>query len=93
MLKEGQLGNVLEVYEDKPINFDAWDIDIFYTQKMERAKLAKAPELVENGSLKAVVRFVFRYHKSVIQQDMTVFRVPEILISSPVWTGRKRTDC
>ena len=74
VLKEGQLGNVLEVYEDKPINFDAWDIDIFYTQKMERAKLAKAPELVENGSLKAVVRFVFRYHKSVIQQDMTVFR-------------------
>ena len=74
VLKEGQLGNVLEVYEDKPINFDAWDIDIFYTQKMERAKLAKAPELVENGSLKAVVRFVFRYHKSEIQQDMTVFR-------------------
>ncbi len=74
VLKEGQLGNVLEVYEDKPINFDAWDIDIFYTQKMERAKLAKAPELVENGSLKAVVRFVFRYHKSVIQQDLTVFR-------------------
>ena len=35
VLKEGQPGNVLEIYEDKPINYDAWDIDIFYTQKRE----------------------------------------------------------
>lgn len=74
VLKEGQLGNVLEVYEDKPINFDAWDIDIFYTQKMERAKLEKAPMLLEMGNLKAVVRFVYRYHKSIIRQDMVVYK-------------------
>lgn len=74
VLKEGQQGNVLEIYEDKPINFDAWDIDIFYGQKMERAKAAKAPELVELGELKAVIRFVFRYHKSTMTQDMIVYR-------------------
>lgn len=74
VLKEGQLGNVLEVYEDKPINFDAWDIDIFYAQKMERAKLAKAPQLLEQGSLKAVIRFVYQYHKSIIRQDMVVYK-------------------
>ncbi|WP_455619387.1 alpha-mannosidase [Eisenbergiella sp.] len=74
VLKEGQSGNVLEIYEDKPINFDAWDIDIFYGQKMERAALAKEPELLELGELKAAVRFVFRYHKSEITQDMVVYR-------------------
>ncbi len=31
ILREGQKGNVLEIYEDKPVNYDAWDIDIFYT--------------------------------------------------------------
>ena len=74
VLKEGQPGNVLEIYEDKPINYDAWDIDIFYTQKKETAKLAEAVELVEKGELKAVVRFVFKYHKSTIRQDMTVYK-------------------
>lgn len=74
VLKEGQLGNVLEIYEDKPINFDAWDIDIFYGQKMERVSQTKAPELLELGELKAAVRFEFRYHKSIISQDMVVYK-------------------
>ncbi|MBS6196196.1 MAG: alpha-mannosidase [Clostridiales bacterium] len=74
VLKEGQMGNVLEIYEDKPINFDAWDIDIFYTEKMEIVKLAKAPEVVENGNLKAVIRFTYSYHKSEIVQDMIVYK-------------------
>ncbi len=73
VLKEGQLGNVLEIYEDKPINYDAWDIDIFYTQKMETVKLVKAPEVVENGGLRAVVRFTYRYHESDLVQDMIVY--------------------
>ncbi|MBS6196195.1 MAG: alpha-mannosidase [Clostridiales bacterium] len=74
VLKEGQLGNVLEIYEDKPVNYDAWDIDIFYTEKMETVKQAKAPELLENGKLKAVVRFTYQYHNSKICQDMTVYK-------------------
>lgn len=74
VLEEGQYGNVLEVYEDKPLNFDAWDIDLFYMEKMERAVLERPAEIIENGSLKASVRFWFRYHNSKIVQDMTVYR-------------------
>lgn len=74
VLKEGELGNVLEIYEDKPINFDAWDIDPFYIQKKEIVKLEKAPEVVENGNLKAVVRFTYKYHNSEIVQDMIVYK-------------------
>lgn len=74
VLKEGQCGNVLEVYEDKPVNYDAWDIDIFYTQKMEIVKASNAPELIENGALEAVVRFTYQYHKSTITQDMVVYK-------------------
>ena len=32
LLKQGEKGNVLRVYEDKPIYYDNWDIDIYYTQ-------------------------------------------------------------
>lgn len=74
VLKEGQYGNVLEIFEDKPVNFDAWDIDIFYHQKKEILACAKQPEAVENGVLSAAVRFVYQYHDSEIIQDMKVYK-------------------
>lgn len=74
VLKEGQEGNVLEIFEDKPMDFEAWDIDIFYIEKMQKVNVIKHPELVENGPLKAVVRFVYKYHLSDIVQDMIVYK-------------------
>ena len=74
VLKEGQEGNVLEVFEDKPMRYDAWDIDIFYVQKQDRFRVTEDPELVENGPLKAVVRLHYQYHQSTIIQDMVVYK-------------------
>lgn len=74
VLEKGQYGNVLEVFEDKPLDFDAWDIDLFYMEKMERASLSRPAQIVENGSLRASVRFEFSYHDSKIIQDMTVYK-------------------
>ena len=36
VLAEGERGNVLQVFEDKPKDFEAWDIDIFYQEKMKK---------------------------------------------------------
>ena len=66
-------GNRLEVFEDKPINFDAWDIDVFYTQKHETPELVQPVEVTACGALKATLHFVYRYNASVISQDMTVY--------------------
>jgi alpha-mannosidase len=33
VLAPGQTGNQLIAYEDRPLNFDAWDIDLFYEEK------------------------------------------------------------
>lgn len=33
LIKEGMQANLLRVYEDKPIYFDNWDIDMYYTEK------------------------------------------------------------
>ena len=74
ILRKGQLGNVLEIYEDKPINYDAWDIDIFYVQKKEIITCAVSPEVVEMGPLRTIVRFVYRYHNSEIRQEMILYR-------------------
>ena len=74
VLREGQEGNVLEIFEDKPMAHDAWDIDIYYIEKMQKVHTIGAPILVENGPLKAVVRFYYHYHLSDIKQDMIVYK-------------------
>lgn len=74
VLKEGKKGNVLEIYEDKPLKYDAWDIDIFHTRKMETIEQCEGKTVMEEGPLKAVIRFVYSYHKSKITQDMVVYR-------------------
>ncbi|MDF2935984.1 MAG: alpha-mannosidase, partial [Paenibacillaceae bacterium] len=73
VLAAGQRGNVLQVFEDKPKMFDAWDIDLFYQQKMREITELTSVSLLENGPLTAVVRFQWRYMDSVIVQDMRVY--------------------
>ncbi len=74
VLKDGEKGNVLEIYEDKPLKYDAWDIDIYHTRKMETIERCGEKTVIEEGPLKAVIRFVHSYHKSEITQDMVVYR-------------------
>ncbi|MBQ2676990.1 MAG: alpha-mannosidase [Clostridia bacterium] len=65
--------NVLEIFEDKPNNYDAWDIDIFYTRKKEIAQFVGC-EPVENGPVRTVIRFNYKYNKSTFTQNMILYR-------------------
>lgn len=66
-------GNVLELYEDKPLEYENWNIDCFYHQKRELAQLTSPPQLKEMGALRCVLRFSYQYRKSVIEQDMILY--------------------
>lgn len=69
----GAKANVLEIYEDKPVAHDNWDIDMFHFLKCEQAKLSAAPELIECGALRAVIRFRFAYRHSEFVQDVIFY--------------------
>lgn len=65
--------NVLEVFEDKPMHYDAWDIDIFYKEKRYIIDKLDKKELVENGPLRAVIALQWTYQSSTIYQRMVVY--------------------
>ncbi|CAG7644505.1 alpha-mannosidase [Paenibacillus allorhizosphaerae] len=73
VLEKGARGNVFQVFEDKPLMHDAWDIDLFYQEKMREIDGIRRIELIEAGPLRAVVRFEWEYGKSVIRQDMVAY--------------------
>ena len=56
LLLEGQVGNELRIYEDKPMMYDNWDIDIYYTEKSWPVLDGAACEWIENGPVRATLK-------------------------------------
>ncbi|HVU78089.1 MAG TPA: glycoside hydrolase family 38 C-terminal domain-containing protein [Gaiellaceae bacterium] len=50
-------GNVLETYEDRPVEFDAWDIDPSHLETRRPCPPADAWEVVADGPLRAEIAF------------------------------------
>lgn len=62
-------GNRLTVYEDKPLLFDAWDIDSYYTEKTYFPNLIGV-EVEENTQLRTILKFRYEFGKSELHQQM-----------------------
>ncbi|HYE80914.1 MAG TPA: alpha-mannosidase [Clostridia bacterium] len=69
-----QPGNVLEVFEDRPLNFDAWDIDIFYNNKRYDMDELAAFRLKELNNLRLVLNVAWKYRNSTIRQDIIFYK-------------------
>ncbi|WP_310828649.1 alpha-mannosidase [Paenibacillus pedocola] len=75
VLAAGECGNVLQVFEDKPKMYDAWDIDLYYQEKQREITDLLAIELTENGPLAAVLQLKWKYLDSCIIQKVKVYAV------------------
>jgi alpha-mannosidase len=74
VLAEGQNGNVLQIFEDKPLAHDAWDIDLFYQEKMEEIRDIATFEVAENGELAFSIIVTWKYHHSHISQRIVFYQ-------------------
>ncbi len=70
----GERGNQLIAFEDKPVNYDAWDIDAFYEQKPYPIESLHELALTERGPLRAVIRLRRAFLSSEIIQQVIVYR-------------------
>lgn len=66
-------GNVLQLFEDKPMNFDAWDIDIYYQEKYRELKAEKITVLPSNALYQGV-EFTYAFGTSTLKQELRVYR-------------------
>lgn len=68
IIPEGKLANQIITYEDKPHNYDAWDINNYYTEKSWEVNGASSVEVVENGPVRGCIRVERPYLDSRIVQ-------------------------
>lgn len=73
VLQDHACGNILQVFEDKPLRFDAWDIDLFYQEKMKEVTNIQGIEVLEQNALRVVIRFTWGYNHSIIEQKMVLY--------------------
>ncbi len=66
-------GNVFQTFEDKPMDFDAWDIDIYYQEKMRQVDDLVEAVVEEAGPLRGVLRLRWRLGDSAITQRLVLY--------------------
>lgn len=65
-------GNVLQVFEDKPINFDCWDIELYYQEKMTIIPW-ETLKVIANNALYADLELTATINQSTIKQTVRVY--------------------
>jgi alpha-mannosidase len=65
-------GNVIQVFEDRPMDFDAWDVDIYYQDKMMVVDDLVEAVVEEAGPLRGTLRLVWRFYDSTITQRLSL---------------------
>jgi alpha-mannosidase len=72
VLPPGAVANQWQAFEDRPLQWDAWDIDIFYDDKQFLADPAESVHVVESGPLRATLEIRRRILNSTYRQCISL---------------------
>jgi alpha-mannosidase len=79
VLKKGERGNRLLAFQDMPANWQNWDIDISYQEKMWEVDRVDKTEILEVGPVRAGIRIHKTFLDSKIIQDVLMYSdIPRI---------------
>jgi alpha-mannosidase len=85
VLPSGCIANQFQAFEDRPIYWDAWDIERAYDDKMWLSDPALEIRLVEAGPLRACIEIKRRIlHSDYIQQISLAFNSPRLDFSTTI---------
>jgi len=90
VLPPGAVANQFLAFEDRPLNWDAWDIDIFYDDKQFLAEPAESIRVVESGPLRATLEVRRRILSSPYTQRISlVYNSPQLDVDTTIdWRER-----
>jgi alpha-mannosidase len=56
----GERANQFVLFDDHPMDWEAWDVDVFHLEKRQNAAGAVSAKLIEKGPLRAAIEFVYQ---------------------------------
>ena len=78
-IKEGKKANELVTYEDRPMNWDNWDIDAYYKKKPYYADEVSDVRIIEDGEVRKTIEIDKKFADSVVTQKIHLYsQMPRI---------------
>jgi alpha-mannosidase len=74
VLPAGARANQFQIFEDRPLAWDAWDVDPFYDDRCWTAEPAEWVQVAERGPLRAALELRRRVLRSTITQRISLAR-------------------
>lgn len=79
VIYENQKGNVFQIFEDRPMDFENWDIDIYFKEKIYEISNVTDVKLLENGPIRSCLQVTRTYYDSTIVQKIYVYNhIPRV---------------
>lgn len=72
VLAEGQLGNVFKLYDDQPVTYEAWDVDIYYEEIPPVLPALISKKVLEKDSLTASIELKFKGENYEVTQVVAI---------------------
>lgn len=74
VMRPQQRGNLFSLYEDRPANWDAWDVDIYYENQLLQTAQCSGWNWVSDGPVAQILKFDFTIGHSRIEQRVYLAR-------------------
>lgn len=72
IITSNSIANQFQLFEDRPLDFDAWDVDIYYDDRMWLAEPAPSIKWVEYGELRQTIEIKRKVMNSDITQRISL---------------------
>jgi alpha-mannosidase len=83
-VEPGKLANLFQIFEDKPLNWNAWDIDAFALETGQDLLRSESFEIVERGSVRVAAELVKSFGNSRIRQRISLGPTPGIRFDTEI---------
>lgn len=93
VLSPNTIGNQFQAFEDRPKSWDAWDVDIFYDDKMWLAEPARSIKFVEYGELRQTIEIKRKIQDSEFTQRISLNHNSARLDFDTHFSGMNATPC
>ena len=83
-IEPGKLANLFQLLDDRPMFWDAWDVDVFAHESVRDLVKCESFEIVERGPVRVAVEIVRRFGESTIKQRISLGVTPGIRFDTEV---------
>lgn len=83
-VEPGKLANLFQIFDDKPLFWSAWDVDVFAQETARDLVKSESVEVVERGPVRVAIEVVKRFGASTIRQRISLGPTPGIRFDTEV---------